>query len=53
MHISGPVGTRDTRIVLRAVTIMQVQQDAASAQGLEWDWFVHERNTEVHAILDS
>ncbi|MEV4804987.1 hypothetical protein AB0K18_33730 [Nonomuraea sp. NPDC049421] len=53
MHISGPVGTRDTRIVLGDVTTMQVQQDAASVQGREWDWFVHERNTQVRAILDS
>ncbi|GII96302.1 hypothetical protein [Sinosporangium siamense] len=53
MHISGPVGTRNTCIVLGDVTIVQVQQDAASAQGREWDWFVHERNTEIRAILDS
>ncbi|WP_436764497.1 hypothetical protein [Streptosporangium sp. V21-05] len=52
MHITGPAGTRETRIVLGDVTIVQVQQDAASAQGREWDWFVHERNTEVTAILD-
>jgi hypothetical protein len=53
MHISGPDRTRDTRIVLGDITIVQVQQDAASAQGREWDWFVHERNTEVRAILDT
>ncbi|MFD6948498.1 hypothetical protein A6A08_18735 [Nocardiopsis sp. TSRI0078] len=52
MHISGPPGTRDTRIALGDVTTMQVQQDASSAQGREWDWFVHERNTQVRAILD-
>lgn len=52
MHISDPAGTRDTRVVLGNITIMKVREDAASAQGREWDWFVHERNTEVTAILD-
>ncbi|PRX64244.1 hypothetical protein B0I32_109172 [Nonomuraea fuscirosea] len=38
--------------MLGDITIMQVQQGAASAQGREWAWFVHERNIEVRSILD-
>lgn len=52
MHISGPPGTRDTRIVLGDVTIISVKEEAASAQGRGWDWFVDHRNTEVRRILD-
>lgn len=52
MHISGPPGTRDTRIVLGDVTIVSVKEDAVSAQGRGWDWFVHHRNTELRRLLD-
>lgn len=51
MHISGPPGTRDTRLVLGDITIVQVLEDAKSPQGREWDWFVHHRNSELRAVL--
>ncbi|MDA0565160.1 competence protein CoiA [Streptomonospora sp. S1-112] len=52
LHISGPRGTRDTRIVLGDLTIVKVKDDARSPQGREWDWFVHHSNTELRGILD-
>ncbi|WP_147269113.1 hypothetical protein [Sphaerisporangium album] len=52
IHISDPASTRDTRVVLGNITITKVLEDAESPQGREWDWFVHERNSEVTAILD-